>query len=240
MDRPKVTISFLRMIAVIFCSLSGNSAQSGEKINQFPSPPPPASEGFLQYKNSPAQANDNYQFISKQENTNSNMDSNIKNYESGRSRAQQMVALLQNKELTKAFQKITNSGNKTLDENPEIKSPLGILAGAASFWYGRTLKLIKGENLNITAKMEIRSQKSEFSMSSPLMNGKLKFDASEGIGIGFNRSIEELQTEAVVEYNSKSQIISTELRKKIAPNLDLSFGASKIDQNTKIEYRINF
>ena len=56
-------------------------------------------------------------------------------------------------------------------------------------------------------------------MNSPLLNGKLNFDAKEGIGIGFNRKIHELQTDAVILYNAKNQNISTELRKKIAPNL---------------------
>jgi len=151
-----------------------------------------------------------------------------------------MVNMLQNQELTKAFQKITENGNKTLKENPEINSPLGVIAGAATFWYGKTIKIIKGDDFNFSAKVEARAHQSEFSMGSPLVNGKLKFDANEGLGIGINRSIADIQTSAGLNYNAKSQVISTEVRKKLAPNIDLSFGASRVDQNTKLEYRLNF
>lgn len=205
----------------------------------LPSAPPPA-EGFLLYKTNLKEKNETYQILNRQENPVLNMESKSKNYESGKSRAQQMVNMLQNEELTKAFQKITSRGNKTLEDNPEIKNPLGVIAGAASLWYGRTLKLFRSDGFNFSAKMEGRAQKSEFSMASPLLDGKLKFDPREGFGLGINRNIIDIDTEAGIQYNAKSQIISTELRKKIAPNLDFSFGASKLDQNTKIEYRLNF
>jgi hypothetical protein len=203
------------------------------------SPPPPA-EGFLLYKNNPKEKDETIQILNKQDNPVSDMDSKNKNYESGKSRAQQMVIMLQNEELTKAFQKITNYGNKTLEENPEIKNPLGVIAGAASFWFGRTLNLIRGDQINISAKMEGRNQRSEFSMASPLLDGKFKYDPRDGFGLGINRNLIEINTEAGIQYNAKNNLLSTELRKKIAPHLDLSFGASKMDQNTKIEYRLNF
>ena len=229
----------MRWLFVLFFSFNSFPAWSAEKVDPLPSAPPPA-EGFLLLKQTEKEKHDTYQFLNAQDNPNQNMDSSAKNYESGKSRAQQMVNMLQNQELTKAFQKITDNGNKTLDENPEIKTPLAVIAGAASFWYGRTVRIMRGSDYNLSAKVEGRAQQSEFSMASPLMNGKLFYNAREGAGMGINRSIADLETEAGLQYNAKSQVLSTEIRKKIAPNLDLSFGASKIDQNTKIEYRLNF
>jgi hypothetical protein len=210
-----------------------------EKPQPLPSAPPPA-EGFLLYQPTSNEKQDTYQYLNKQDDPNLSMNKNAENYESGKSRATQMVNMLQNKELTKAFQKITESSNKTMDENPELKSPLGVIIGAASFWYGQTINLIKNEDVRFSARLEGRERRSEFSMASPLLNGQLKFDPNEGMGLGFNRKITSLQTEAAVQYNSKNQVFSTEVRQKLSPNIDLTFGASRLDQNTKIEYRINF
>lgn len=214
-------------------------AIAGEKVDPLPSAPPPA-EGFLLYQPTSNEKQDTYLYLNKQDDPNLNMNKNAQNYESGKSRAAQMVNMLQNKELTKAFQKITESSTKTLDENPELKNPLGVIIGAASFWYGQTVNLIKNEDVRFSARLEGRERRSEFNMASPLVNGKLKFDPTEGMGIGFNRKLMKSQTEAGVQYNAKSQVFSTEVRQKLSPNLDLSFGASRLDQNTKIEYRINF
>ncbi len=238
MNLGKTINQSLKFSLVLFCALNGISARSDEPVI-IPAAPP-VHEDSLLYRTNGKDKKDSYQYSNNLENPNPTMDSNSRNYESGKSRAQQMVNMLQNQELTKAFQKITNRSTKTLEDNPEIANPIGVIAGAASLWYGRTLKLIKGEDFNFSARMEGRAQRSEFSMNSPLLNGKLNFDAKEGIGIGFNRKIHELQTDAVILYNAKNQNISTELRKKIAPNLDLSFGASRSDQNTKIEYNLSF
>lgn len=241
MNCAQSTLKKIRIFLVIFYSLSGLSAWSDDQINpKIPTEPPPPAEGFLLMKTSPKEKSDTYHYLSNQDDPNTNRDKNIKNYESGKSRAQQMVGMLQNKELTKAFEKITESGNKTLNENSEIKTPLAIIAGAASFWYGQTVKLIRGNDFNFSARLEGKAQRSEFSMGSPLLNGRLKFDAKEGMDLGVNRSISTLQADAAVQYNARNQVFSTEVRKKIAPNLDLSFGASRLDQNTKVEYRLNF
>lgn len=235
----KKSFRFTLLLAVVSTALSLQAHAQKKSADPLPSEPPPAG-GFLQYKATSGEKSDTYQYLNKQDNPNQSMDSNSKNYESGKSRASQMVNMLQNQELTKAFQKIAGSGAKTLEENPELKTPLAVIAGAASFWYGRTVKLIRGDEFNFSARMEGRAQRSEFNMSSPLLNGRLKFDAREGMGVGFNRRLNQLNTEAAVQYDVRNQVFSTEVRQRLSPNLDLSVGASRLDQNTKIEYRLNF
>ena len=205
-----------------------------------PAGSPPPEEGLLQNKPTAGQKSDTYQFLNKRDNPNPTMQQNAQDFESGKSRAQQMVTMLQNQELTKAFQKITNSGMKTLDENHEIRDPLAVIGGAMALWYGKSVKLIKGDDYNLSARMEGRSQKGEFSMNSPLLNGNLKYEGMNGMGVGVNRIVSPLQTMGSVQYNVRNQLMTTEVRQKIAPNLDLSFGASRLDQSTKIEYRLNF
>jgi hypothetical protein len=228
-------------ISVILFSLNGTPACAEDAAPVvIPSSSPPPTEGLLEYKTSAKQKDETYQYLNKRDVPNPSMNKEAADYISGQSRAQQMIGMLQNQEMTKALEKITGSSKKTLDENPEIRNPLGVIAGAASLWYGRTLKLIKGDDFNFSARMEARNQRSEFNMGSPLLNGKLRFDGKDGMGVGFNRRITDIQTEAGVQYNVRNQVISTEVRQKLAPHLDLSFGASRIDQNTKIEYRLNF
>ncbi len=227
-----------RILFVIY-SLNGFLCPFAEAADPLPAAPPPA-EGFLQFKPTAQQKSDTYQFLNKQDDPNRNMDKSIKDYQSGKTRAQQMADMLQNQELTKAFKKITESGNQTLNENEEIKTPLAVIAGAASLWYGRTLKLIRDSDFNLSARFEGRAQRSEFSMASPILNGKLKFGAQDGVGGEVNRRITSFQTDAALQYNSRERAFSTEVRQRLSPNLDLSFGASKIDQTTKLEYRLNF
>lgn len=232
-----IRFSFLLTLGLAW--LISFQSHSEESDRDLSSPPPPEKEGFLMYKPSAEQEQDTYQYLNKREKPNSNMDQQTKDYESGKLRAAQMVNLLQNKELTDAFQKILSNSGKTINQNKEVFFPLGVIAGAASFWYGRTVTLIKGD-IHLTTRIEGASRRGEFSMNSPLFNGKLKFDGVEGMGLGIDRKISEIQAEASIQYNAKNQTFSTEVRKKIAPHLDLTFGASKMDQNTKIEYRINF
>lgn len=240
MEKKSSLVSTLFTTVMMVIGMFSWSTHSSERDRLPSSSPPPAAGGFLEYKPSAAEKSDTYQYLNRQDNPNTSMNANVQNYESGKSRAQQMIGMLQNHELTKAFQKITGSAQKTLDENPEIKSPLGVIAGAAALWYGRTMKLIKGDDFSFNARIEGRAGRSEFSMGSPLLNGKLRFDGKEGMDVGFNRRISSLQTEASLQYNVRTQVMSTEIRQKLAPHLDLSFGASRLDQNTKIEYKISF
>ncbi len=157
-----------------------------------------------------------------------------------RMKAREMMGMLQNEELSKAFKKVTDQGMRTLKENPGIQAPILVISAAASFWAGKTFDLIRDESLRFTAKIEAQNRRSEFSMQSPLMNGSLKFEQNTGLNVSINRSFDEYQTSTHLNYNAREQSISTEVRYRLMKNLDLSIGASRLDQNTRIEYRFNF
>jgi len=248
MGIPKTVCKLILFASVLTSTLNGITVLAEEPSPSptptpeivVPTASPPPAENLLDIKASAKQKDDTYQYLNKRDTPNAPPGKEASDYESGKTRAQQMVTMLQNQEMTKALEKITGSGKKTLDENPEIKTPLAVIAGAASLWYGRTVKLIKGDEFNMSANVDGRDKRSEFSMGSPILNGKLRFDGASGMGIGLNRKITDINTEAGVQYNVRDQVMSTEIRQRLAPHLDLSFGASRIDQSTKIEYRLNF
>jgi len=201
---------------------------------------PPPSPSMLPLKTSKTFPNEGEQTLKNRESKPYSISDSAKEYDQNKNRAQQMINLLQDEELSKAFKKITEGGNKTLRENPGIRAPLAVISGAAAFWAGKTMNLFQQESFRFSAKIEGRYRRSEFSMQSPLLNGKLKFDTQAGMELGFNRRFEPLKTDAMLNYNVRNQTISTEVRHKLAPNIDLTFGVSRLDQNTRIEYRFNF
>lgn len=166
--------------------------------------------------------------------------------QSGGTRAQEMANMLQTEEMGRALQKVTERGQAALQQNPGIQAPLGIIAGAMSLWMGNTVRLFRGDAFNLTSRIEGRNRSSEFNMESPLLNGRFRFSADQGLELHMNRTISSLKSQAEINYNVKQQTFSTSIRRRIAPNLDLSFGASQFhpnsptDGNARIEYQFNF
>jgi len=202
---------------------------SHDPLSQIKPPPEPESE-FFNYRKPSANQIDLNRSIA--------MDS--LSIDRDRMKAQQMVNMLQDQELGKAFKKVTEQGMRTIKENPGIQAPIYVISAAASFWAGKTFDLLREESLRFTAKFEGRSRRSEFSMLSPIMNGSLKFEQSTGLNVSIHRDFDQYQTQTFLNYNMNNQSVSTEVRYRLMKNLDLSVGASRLDQNTKIEYRFNF
>jgi hypothetical protein len=208
-----------------------------------------AQNGFLQFNYGPGRTADTLRMIDIQ---NREMEAGDRsrqtlqdNLSSNRSRAQDMVNMLKDEEMQKALVKVTARGKQVLTENPEIKSPMGIIAGAMSLWYGRSIKLIKGETFKLSSRLEIRGRNGEFSMESPLFNGTLHYGVGD-LNISVNRRISSIDTSAELYYNMNNQSFNTQLRHSLAPNLDLTFGASQIpdtrqtDGRAGFEYRLDF
>ena len=166
--------------------------------------------------------------------------------QSGTDRAGQMVEMLKTEEMQKALQKVTNKGKQALQEDPTLKTPIGVIAGAFGLWVGNTMKLFRGDDIYLSTRVEGRSRSSEFSMESPFLNGKFRYSADNGIDIYMNRTISSIGSQAEFNYNLQNRVFSTSIRKSIVPNLDFTFGASQIpdtsvtDGNARIEYRFNF
>jgi len=198
-----------------------------------------------------AQANNTYHLLNAQEqNNNAGTNSALTLSDRlavGQARAQEMVNLLKDAEMQQALKKVTNNGKDIVQANPELKNPATMVAGAVALWYGRTVKLIKGEEVTVYSKVTARDRSGEFSMQSPLLDGKLQFDPGNGASLSLNRKISSIDSNAQIGYNPKYQAFTSSFSHNIAPHLDLSFGSAmlpaynnQVDQNAKIEYRIDF
>ncbi len=163
----------------------------------------------------------------------------------GQDRANAMVKMLKDTELKTALDKVTAKGNEILKNNPEIRSPIAVIAGAIALWNGKTFQLLKEDEVKVTSHVEAKSRSGDFSLSSPLLNGQLRFDQSNGLNLGVNRSISSFHTSAGLQFNPKSQSINSQLNQRIMPHLNFSVGAGQSAGNpkegtAKIEYELHF
>jgi hypothetical protein len=165
----------------------------------------------------------------------------------GKERAQTMMNTMQEEQFRKALARINARGSEILKQNEGIQAPIAIIAGAASFWFGATIRLFKGESLLLTTRVEGRNQKGEFSLQSPLLNSRLYFEGASGVNLNVNRSIASIHSTAEMNYSLRTQSLSTQIKHPIAPNLDFTVGTSQIpelnnrtDSRAKVEYQFNF
>jgi hypothetical protein len=165
----------------------------------------------------------------------------------GQERAATMMRSLQDEQFRKALTRVTSRGKQLLQENKSFQTPVAILAGAASFWFGATLRLFKGESILISSRFEGRTRRAEFTLESPFLNSRLFIEGGTGFNLNINRSIASINSTAEVNYISRTQSFSTEFHHPIAPNLDFSIGASQIpelnnrtDSRARIQYQFNF
>ncbi|MBS1959016.1 MAG: hypothetical protein JST80_06050 [Bdellovibrionales bacterium] len=212
--------------------------------------PPPDGYGISVFRHPSGQQQDTNLILDQQTReqewgTNSSLD-NQNNLQSGKDRAGQMVDMLKTEEMQNALQKVTKKGKQALQEDPSLRTPLGMIAGAVGLWVGSTVKLIKRQEFTLTSRIEARARSGEFTMESPFLNGKFKFSGDNGAEISMNRAISSIDSQAEFNYNLKDQSFSTSIRHKIAPNLDFTFGAQQLPQSTitdgnaKLEFRLDF
>jgi hypothetical protein len=165
----------------------------------------------------------------------------------GQERAAQMVTLLKDEQFRVALEKVTSRGKVILEENQSLRNPATVILGAASLWLGSTIRLFKSDSIQITSHIEARAQRGEFSLESPLLNSKVLFRPDQGLNLNLNRSIASINSTAELNYMSRTNSVSTQLRHPITPNLNFSIGSSQLpelnnqtDGQAKIEYQIHF
>ncbi len=164
----------------------------------------------------------------------------------GQDRAREIIRILQDQELQKAFADINERGRNFLNNNEGAKAPLGVLAGAASLWIGRTFRLIREQQFELSSRFEGRSQSGEFNLNSPLLNGSVLFNRNDGMGLRLNRELGLLDTRTEFSYFSRDQRLSTGITHRLSPNIDLSFGVSQsaivpqTDSRAGIHYQLSF
>ncbi len=165
----------------------------------------------------------------------------------GRERAENLARSLQDEQFRRALTRVTTKGKQFLDENKSFRTPLAILAGAATFWFGATVRLFKGESILLTSRIEGRSRRAEFNLESPFLNSRLFIEGGTGFHLNVNRSIASINSTAEVNFSSRTSSFSTEFRHPLAPHLDFSIGASQIpelnnrtDGRARIQYQFEF
>ncbi len=209
------------------------------------------SNGFLDFSKKPGADIDTLNMIEQQNRTNDSGNRNAStlfgSISGGQDRAQEMINALKTEELKKALVKVTGKGNEILQENAGLKSPIAIVSGVVSFWVGNAVRLVNHENFRFTTKVDGRNKSGEFTMESPLLNSKVKFKDSDGVSVNIGRNLPVLNSKAELNYNSKTQAVSTQVSHPLAPHLDFSVGTNQIpelnnqtDSRAKIEYKINF
>lgn len=161
-------------------------------------------------------------------------------------RAAQMVELLKNEQLQRAMSDLTEQGNLLLEENPELKSPLGIIAAAAGLWYGRAVRLLKVKEVRVFSSISARSREGNFSLQSPLLDGRLRYQSSGKMEVSINRTISSINTTAELNYNGIDGVQGARIYHRLAPNLDLTFGThhnptSRYHENSAgVNFHIDF
>jgi hypothetical protein len=208
-------------------------------------------EGLLNFKANPNAKQQTETLISKQNEAEVTGARNTvtlgQNLMMGQERAAQMVNMLKDEQLKLALEKVTSRGKVILEENHSLQNPATVIVGAASLWLGSTIKLFKSDSIQITSHIEARSQRGEFSFESPLLNSKVLFRPDQGLNFNVNRSIASINSTAELNYMSRTNSISTQLKHPITRNLNFSIGSSQLpemnnqtDGQAKIEYQIHF
>ncbi|MBC7397748.1 MAG: hypothetical protein H7333_09925 [Bdellovibrionales bacterium] len=208
------------------------------------------SNGFLQFTHKPGQDAETYRMLENQQRLQDSGNRNPTDYQnhisSGQARAAQMVEMLKDEEMQKALRKVTFQGKQILQENPDLKNPLTIVAGAFALWAGRTIRIFHSDHIKLSTRLEGRARTGDFNLESPFFNGRLSFSGNDGLNVSMNRSIASINTNAAFAYSVKQQSFSGQISHPLAPNLDLSFGAVQLQQTNqtdgqaKLEYRLSF
>ncbi len=120
----------------------------------------------------------------------------------GETRARQVATLLKDEEFQKVLSRMTERGNTLLKENQGLKTTGQIIFGAASMWFGASIRLFKGESINITTRFEGRARKGEFTIESPLLNSKLVFQGDSGLHLNLNRKIASINSTAELNFET--------------------------------------
>ncbi len=165
----------------------------------------------------------------------------------GQDRAREMVRVIQTEEMRQALEKVTAEGKNFLEKNSALRSPLALIGGALSVWVGGDVRILNEENFKISTRIEGRNRSGEFRMESPLVNGRLHFNEIQGMTVNMNREIPGLKSRAEIDFQARTQSLTTQIRQPLAPHLDLTFGASQLphlnnrtDGQAKIEYQFQF
>ena len=215
----------------------------GELLHQAP--------GIFEVKRTPGADTDTLRMIEEQERTlNSGSRSTasvLRTLTGGQDRAREMIRVIQTDEMRQALEKVTVRGKDFLEKNSALRSPLALISGALSIWVGGDVRILNDEKLKLSTRIEGRNRSGEFRMESPLVNGRLQFNEAQGMSLNMNREIPGLKSRAEVDFQARTQSLTTQIRQPLAPHLDITFGATqlphlnnKTDGQAKIEYQFQF
>jgi hypothetical protein len=247
--------------AMIGLTLSAGATERGKVATQTP-PPHSApvhfggellhqAPGIFGVQRNPGATADTLRMIEEQErNMNSGTRSTasvLRTLTGGQDRAREMVRVIQTEEMRQALEKVTVRGKDFLEKNSALRSPLALISGALSVWVGGDVRLVDDEKFKLSTRIEGRNRSGEFRMESPLFNGRFQFNEMQGVTVNMNREIPGLKSRAEIDFQARTQSLTTQIRQPLAPHLDLTFGATqlpqmnnKTDGQAKIEYQFQF
>lgn len=248
-------------LAMIGLTLSAGATERSKVVAQTP-PPHSApvhfggellhqAPGFFGVQRNPGATEETLRMIEEQDRSmNSGTRSTasiLRTLTGGQERAREMVRVIQTEEMRQALEKVTVRGKDFLEKNSALRSPLALISGALSVWVGGDVRLVNDEKFKLSTRIEGRNRSGEFRMESPLFNGRFQFNEMQGVTVNMNREIPGFKSRAEIDFQARTQSLTTQIRQPLAPHLDLTFGATqlphlnnKTDGQAKIEYQFQF
>jgi hypothetical protein len=158
--------------------------------------------------------------------------------------AMSMVEMIKSAEMNFAMNKIAVKGEKFLKDNEELQTPAGVVAGAFALWAGRSMRIMKNGEIEVFSAISLRDKSGNFNFKSPIVNGQLRFDQTQGLNVGVNRSLSSINTNAEINYNSAQNGFSGNILHQLLPNVSIGIGTGinqGVQENTgRIQYHLDF
>ena len=149
---------------------------------------------------------------------------------------------------------------EAFERNPGLR-PLGWLMGLAYIYVGRPLKLKIDQATQLTARTEVRSQRGELEMTSPIVDTKLGFVAQaptigdrpvdgtrdERYRVSLSRNVPVLDLRSGLSYGTTTDTVTASLSKRLTQNITAVVDGSRTTRttdrpegNVKVTYEIKF
>ncbi len=164
----------------------------------------------------------------------------------GRQHAENMVRLIQDRELQKALEKIMVRGKQTLLQNEGLHGTALVIAGATSLWVGRTIKLIRGKSFAVDQRIEGRNRAVGLNFRTSIFETQTRYQSGMGLSLQIGHTIPEIKSSFGISYNQLDQSTRGIFSHELFPHLNINFGAGRspaqsgLEGNATLNYNIEF
>lgn len=158
----------------------------------------------------------------------------------GKSRAKEMVRLIQEKELKIRAVQLTPVA-KRIQEHEYIAGPSKVIGAGAVLWFGKRFNLVSSADFRLDTRVEARARMASVLVDSIAFNTAVEMRPS-GMTVGLNRKIPVIESFAELHYNIAEQCLRTWISKALLENVVLTVGASDTvaitEGNAQISYSV--